>query len=276
MKTVREAYGVKEPSIVYPDGRFSPSRMGDVYPDDLEWRFKAAIEYRKNSLKDNATIRGLIVNELCVDDYTSSVKAVIEFDRLYPKQLGKGLMEITEFRSNRLKKSVIKLSKLLMRVAPFSKPHKVRGICDLVLLKDSQCSVEYTREPAKVLSAYARIRSCMSDTNLPLIYLQDSKTQLAIIKAGPQIVGRCWVRGGKRSNLYRFPIFENSCLEAIALAGFEEDANFLEGVNFFAPEGVFPYLDSCLGRVDFENGFITPNPRGEYKTSEEGRLKLIG
>ncbi len=275
MKTVREVFGVKEQSIVYPDGRFSPSRMGDVYPDDLEWRFNAAIEYRKNSLKDNATIRMLIVNELCVDDYTSPVKAVIEFDRLYPKQLGKGLMEITEFKSNRLKKSVIKLSKLLMRVAPFSKPHRVRDIYDLVLLKDSQCSVEYTREPAKVLSAYARIRSCMSETELPLIYLQDSKTQLAIIKAGAQIVGRCWVRGDKRSNLYRFPIFEGSCLEAIALEGFEEDANFLEGVNFFASKGIFPFLDSCRGRVDFDGEFVTPNPSGQFSTTQNGYLTQV-
>lgn len=275
MKTIKEVYNIKERSIVYSDGTFAPSRTGAIFPEDLEWRWDATIDYRKNNFKANSTIRVLIVNELCAEDYSASVQAVNDFDRLYPKQLGNGFMEITEFKANSLKKTVIKLSKLLMRVVPFAKPHRVRDVCDLILLKDYPCTVEYVREPAKVLSAYTKVRSCMSDTELPLVYLQDEETYLAVIKAGQQIVGRCWVRGDTRSSLYRLSVFESGCLDALSREGFEEDENFLEGVDFRSPTGIFPYLDSCRGRVDFDGEFVTPSQSGRYKTSEEGRIVLI-
>lgn len=274
MKTVKEVYGIEERSIVYSDGTFSPSKTGAIFPDDLEWRWDATVDYRKNNFKANSTLRVLIVNELCAEDYSASVQALNNFDRLYPKYLGGGLVEITEFNGS-IKNTAIKLSKLLMRVVPFAKPHRVRDVCDLVRLKDSPCTVEYVREPSKVLNAYERVRSCMSDTELPLVYLQDEETHLAVIKAGSQIVGRCWVRGGTRSSLYRLSIFEGGCLDALSREGFEEDENFLEGVDFRSPTKIFPYLDSCRGRVDFDGEFVTPNPSGRYKTSEEGRIVLI-
>lgn len=273
MKTVREVFGITEQSIVYSDGRHSPSKTGNIFPEDAEWRFNATVEYRKNNFKDNSTIRVLIVNELCAEYTTKAVEAVNEFDRLYPKYLGEGVVEITEWRAG-VKTSKLKLSKLLQRVAPFARPHKIRDVCDLILLKDSACYIELTRDPAAILKAYARVRSCMSDSELPLIYLQDKETHLAVIQAGAQIVGRCWVRGDTRSSLYHLSVFENGCLDA--LSELEEDENFLEGVSFRSPLGVFPYLDSCYGRVDFEDGFVTPNPRGDYKTTQEGgRIELI-
>lgn len=273
MKTVKDVYGVTCQSIMYADGSFLPSRVGEIFPEDFLWRWDAALEYKNFYFKTVRTIRELIVNELCVENYSATVMAVIEFDRLYPKYLGEGMVEITEFRAGRVKKTAIKLSKLLTRVAPLAKSHRIRHVCDLLLLTETPCTIEYTREPSKVLHAYAGVRSCMTGTELPIIYLQDKEISLAIIKARQQIVGRFWIHNGVRSRIYSLSTFEGSCKRAAS--GLEEDKNFLEGVRFYSPNRIFPFLDSCNGRVDFDGEYITPNPYGEYKTSDEGRIEFI-
>lgn len=272
MKTVKEVYGISESSSVRSDGSVIPATNGWLFPDDAEWRMGASIEYRtKGGFTSMREIRRMVFELLDELGYSTPFDVIREFDRMYPMYMGMGLVRVVEFRG-KVVNTAMKLSKFLRRVAPTMPSDKIRDIADLVSLLEYPLEITLTRDPDVILSAYTKIISCMSDTDtieLPLIYLQDPYTQLAVITAKGRIVGRAWVRGTAVTDYYILGIFDEAVGKFIG-ERFHHDYDFLRGIKFKGTR--FPYLDSCLGRVDFDGEFVTPNPRGRWTTTKTGRI----
>ena len=269
MKTIREIFDTTSRMSVTYNGEVVQWDKGELFPDDLEWRIQAAIEYRLNSFSLAGDVREMVV-ELVEDVCETHTRNV--FDRYYPEYLGGNSVRIKEWRNNRVVSTVLKLSKFLHRVAPSLPAHRVRDIVDIMSLQGAPLEVSLTRDPDAILAAYQKVISCMSKSgvaHLPLIYLQDPAMKLAVITASGRIIGRCWVRGDKMTRYYTFRVFDSEVCKLLE-GMFEINYDFLRGVKFKCRE--FPYLDSCVGRVDFDGEFVTPNPRGKWTTTKTGRI----
>lgn len=260
MKTIREAYNYNFRCDVYSNGTLYPSSAGLLYPDDGVWRIKATIDFQSVDSKPFHIIY----------DYVESIKPVDnkEFENLYRfypvfHQNGYATVVIDG------KSTTMRVGKLLKRC--FSLPDfHIRGLVDSLTISSSPVTVSLTRSEEEIKQAYKRVRSCMSGSELPLMYLQDKETYLAVVKQEGKIIGRAWTKGGERTTAYAFGLYKEKVIQALSC--FSENSYFLEGVSFISHDRRFPYIDSCYGRVNYSDGVVTITPEGEFRISEEGYI----
>ena len=258
MKTIKEVYGYNFRCDVYSDGTLYPSSSGLLYPDDAVWRVGAHIEFQK--------VTSAIFH--IIYDYIESCKDVdkAEFEtlyRFYPSFQNNGYA--TVLINN--KPTMMRVGKLLRKCFNLT-DSQVRDLVDMLTIQDGVTTVSFTRNEEEILSAYTKVRSCMSGSSLPLIYLQQPDCYLAVVRHGEKVVGRTWVRCGERTTVYAFGLYKETVKKA--LANFQENSYFLEGASFISHDGKFPYLDSCYGRVDYDDSKVTITPEGEFRISEDG------
>lgn len=257
MKTIKEVYGYNFRCDVYSDGTLYPSSSGLLYPDDEVWRIKAHIEFQKVS----SAIFHIIYDY--IDDIKSDKAGFETLYRLYPTFQNNGYATVVI----KGKPTMMRVGKLLRKCFSLEDP-QVRDLVDMITLREGVTTVSFTRNEEEILSAYARVRSCMSGSELPLMYLQDKDCYLAVVRQDGRVIGRTWVRNGERTTLYAFGLYKETVKKA--LANFQENSYFLEDVRFLSSDGKFPYLDSCYGRVDYEDSIVTITPEGEFRISEDG------
>lgn len=260
MKTIREVYNYNFRCDVYSNGTLYPSSTGLLYPEDGVWRVSAQIEFQKVPSKpfhviyDYLDSHGLVSNK--------------EFEtlyRFYPvfHQNGYATVVIDG------KSTTIRAGKLLRKCFSVSDFH-IRELVDALTISEGATTVELTRNKEEIIAAYARVRSCMSGSNLPLMYLQDSACYLAVVKQKGKIIGRTWVRNGERTNIYAFGLYKYIVIQALSC--FSQTSYFLEDVRFLSSDGKFPYLDSCYGRVNYSDSVVTITPAGDCRISEQGYI----
>lgn len=260
-KTIKEEYGYNFRCDVYGDGTLYPSSSGLLYPEDEVWRISAQIEFQKVSsqsfhiIYDYLDSHGLVSNK--------------EFETLYRHypEIGTDGYSTTVEKGRKI---VIKTGRLLKRCFVSLSDFHIREIVDSLTIRDSLVAVTLTRNEEEIKHAYKRVRSCMSDSELPLRYSQDSACHLAVVKQRGKAIGRAWVRNGEKSTLYAFGLYQEIVKQA--LAEFQENSYFLEGVRFLSSDGKFPYIDSCYGRLSYEDSIVTITPEGDHRISEHGYI----
>lgn len=260
MKTIREVYNYNFRCDIYSNGTLYPSSTGLLYPDDGVWRIKATIDFQSVDSKPFHIIY----------DYIESVSEVDnkEFEnlyRFYPVFHQNGYCSVVIDG----KSTPMRVGKLLKRCFSLSDFH-IRGLVDSLTISSSPVTVSLTRSEEEIKQAYKRVRSCMSDSDLPLMYLQDKDCYLAVVKQQGKVIGRCWVRNGERTNIYAFGLYKDIVIQALSC--FRETYYFLEDVRFYSADGRFPYLDSCYGRVNYSDGVVTITPAGDCRISEQGYI----
>lgn len=261
MKTIKEVYGYNFRCDVYHDGTVYPSSTGPLYPDDEVWRVSAQIEFQKVSsqsfhiIYDYLDSHGLVSNK--------------EFEALYRFYPVFHLNGYATVVING-KPTPIRAGKLLRKCFVSISDFHVRELVDSLTINDSLVAVAFTRNEEEILGAYNRVRSCMSDSDLPLMYLQDSSCYLAIVKQQEKVIGRAWVKNGERTKIYAFDLYREVVKQA--LTEFQENSYFLEGVRFLSSDGKFPYIDSCYGRVNYSDSVVTITPAGDCRISEQGYI----
>ena len=261
MKTIKEVFGYGFRCDVYGDGTLYPSSAGLLYPDDEVWRISAQIEFQKVPSQSFHFIY----------DYLDSHKLVInkEFEalyRFYPVFHHNGYATVVING----KPTTIRAGKLLRKCFVSISDFHVRELVDSLTISDSLVAVTLTRNEEEIKHAYNRVRSCMSGSELPLRYLQDSSCYLAVVKQQGKTIGRCWVRNGDRTQIYAFGLYREVVKQA--LSEFQENSYFLEGVRFLSSDGKFPYIDSCYGRGIYKDSIVTITPEGLFKISEDGYI----
>lgn len=261
MKTIREVYNYNFRCDVYSDGTLYPSSAGLLYPDDGVWRVKATIDFQSVDSKPFHIIY----------DYVESCKEVDnkEFEtlyRFYPVFHQNGYCSVVIDG----KSTTMRVGKLLRKSFSSLTDSQVRDLVDMITLREGVTTIDLTRNEEEILSAYDRVRSCMSGSELPLMYLQDDETYLAVVKQEGKIIGRAWTKGGERTTAYAFGLYKEKVIQA--LSGFSENSYFLEGVSFISHDRRFPYIDSCYGRANYSDSIVTITPEGEFRISEEGYI----
>lgn len=261
MKTIREVYNYNFRCDIYSNGTLYPSSSGLLYPDDGVWRVQSTIDFQSVDSKPFHIIY----------DYVESVSEVDkkEFEtlyRFYPvfHQNGYATVVING------KPTTIRAGKLLRKCFVSLSDFHIRELVDSLTISDYPTIVTLTRDEEEILGAYKRVRSCMSDSELPLRYLQDSACYLAVVKQQGKVIGRAWVRNGERTNIYAFGLYKDIVIQALSV--FSENPYFLEDVRFYSFDGRFPYLDSCYGRVNYSDGVVTITPAGDCRISEQGYI----
>lgn len=260
MKTIKEVYGYTFRCDVYNDGTLYPSSTGLLYPDDGVWRIKATIDFQSVDSKPFHILY----------DYVESIKQVDnkEFEnlyRFYPVFHKNGYCSVVIDG----KSTTMRVGKLLKRCFSMSDFH-IRELVDSLTISSSPVTVSLTRSEEEIKQAYKRVRSCMSGSELPLVYLQDDETYLAVVKQEGKVIGRAWVRNGERTTLYAFGLYRETVKKALSC--FSENSYFLEDVRFLSSDGKFPYIDSCYGRVNYSDGVVTITPAGDCRISEQGYI----
>lgn len=261
MKTIKDVYGYNFRCDVYSNGSLYPSSTGLLYPDDAVWRVKAHIEFQNVPSKHFHVVY----------DYIESVCDKVdnrEFEKLYrfyPVFGTNGYATVVIDG----KTTSMRAGKLLRKCFSLSDFH-IRELVDALTISEGVTTVSLTRDEEEIIAAYARVRSCMSDSNLPLMYLQDKDCYLAVVKQQGKVIGRAWVRNGERTTLYAFGLYKDIVIQALSV--FSENPYFLEDVRFYSADGRFPYLDSCYGRVNYSDSVVTITPAGDCRISEQGYI----
>lgn len=260
MKTIREVYNYNFRCDVYANGTLYPSSTGLLYPEDGVWRIKATIDFQSVDSKPFHVIYGYIESVSVVDN-----KEFENLYRYYPVIGTDGYCSVVIDG----KTTTMRTGRLLKRCFSLSDFH-IRELVDSLTISDLPVTVSLTRSEEEILGAYKRVRSCLSGSELPLMYLQDKDCYLAVVKQQGKIIGRTWVRNGERTTIYSFGLYKDIVIQALSC--FSDNFFFLEGVRFYSAAGRFPYLDSCYGRVDYSDSVVTITPAGDYRISGQGYI----